>query len=145
MFCATAVGSRISESNFLSSCCWKSGCFGDSLCHGAPSRRQGCRVYIYISSSTHWNKNWKLYNTILMSTPIVCIFFFPNRNRISMCRYSSLYARPLLQMLRDEGIYMRPLGNVIYLMCGPCTSSQVCTQLLVKLYRNLEEFHHNNI
>lgn len=77
MFCATAVGSRISEPNFLSSCCWKSGCFGDSLCHGAPSRRQGCRVYIYISSSTHWNKNWKLYNTIPMSTPLVCIFFFP--------------------------------------------------------------------
>ncbi|TKY54599.1 Bifunctional dethiobiotin synthetase/7,8-diamino-pelargonic acid aminotransferase [Spatholobus suberectus] len=54
--------------------------------------------------------------------------------------YGSLYARPLLQKLREDGIYIRPLGNVIYLLCGPCTSSEVCSQLLVKLYRRLEEF-----
>ncbi|KAK7329822.1 hypothetical protein VNO77_24002 [Canavalia gladiata] len=55
--------------------------------------------------------------------------------------YGSLYARPLLQKLREDGVYMRPLGNVIYLLCGPCTSPDICNQLLVKLYRRLEEFN----
>ncbi|XP_045815201.1 bifunctional dethiobiotin synthetase/7,8-diamino-pelargonic acid aminotransferase, mitochondrial isoform X1 [Trifolium pratense] len=54
--------------------------------------------------------------------------------------YASLYARPLLQKLREDGVYMRPLGNVIYLLCGPCTSPEICNQLLVKLYERLEEF-----
>ncbi|XWS70927.1 hypothetical protein CRYUN_Cryun03dG0092500 [Craigia yunnanensis] len=54
--------------------------------------------------------------------------------------YASLYASSLLQMLREDGIYTRPLGNVIYLMCGPCTSPEICTQQLIKLYRRLEEF-----
>ncbi|KAJ4709362.1 Bifunctional dethiobiotin synthetase/7,8-diamino-pelargonic acid aminotransferase, mitochondrial [Melia azedarach] len=55
--------------------------------------------------------------------------------------YGSLYAVSLLQKLREDGIYMRPLGNVIYLMCGPCTSPEVCRQLLIKLYRRLDEFN----
>ncbi|KAK4257669.1 hypothetical protein QN277_007230 [Acacia crassicarpa] len=59
--------------------------------------------------------------------------------------YGSLYARSLLQDLRDDGIYMRPLGNVIYLMCGPCTSPETCNELLVKLYQRLEEFTQNTI
>ncbi|XP_055823033.1 bifunctional dethiobiotin synthetase/7,8-diamino-pelargonic acid aminotransferase, mitochondrial [Solanum dulcamara] len=53
--------------------------------------------------------------------------------------YASLYARSLLQKLREDGIYMRPLGNVIYLMCGPCTSPQSCSNLLNKVYTRLEE------
>lgn len=53
--------------------------------------------------------------------------------------YASLYARSLLQKLREDGIYMRPLGNVIYLMCGPCTSPQSCSILLNKVYTRLEE------
>ncbi|XP_059637217.1 bifunctional dethiobiotin synthetase/7,8-diamino-pelargonic acid aminotransferase, mitochondrial [Cornus florida] len=54
--------------------------------------------------------------------------------------YGSLYANSLIQNLRQDGIYMRPLGNVIYLMCGPCTSPQICTQLLEKLHTGLNEF-----
>ncbi|KAJ6993934.1 bifunctional dethiobiotin synthetase/7,8-diamino-pelargonic acid aminotransferase [Populus alba x Populus x berolinensis] len=54
--------------------------------------------------------------------------------------YASLYAHSLLQKLREDGVYMRPLGNVIYLMCGPCTSPEICTSLLIKLYTRLEEF-----
>ncbi|RVW29811.1 Bifunctional dethiobiotin synthetase/7,8-diamino-pelargonic acid aminotransferase, mitochondrial [Vitis vinifera] len=54
--------------------------------------------------------------------------------------YGSLYARSLLLKLREDGVYLRPLGNVIYLMCGPCTSPETCSQLLIKLYRRLEEF-----
>ena len=60
------------------------------------------------------------------------------------CRYASEYAKSLLHKLREDGIYMRPLGNVIYLMCGPCTSPHVCCHLLEKLYRRLEEFDQEN-
>ncbi|KAL0647896.1 hypothetical protein Bca4012_046187 [Brassica carinata] len=52
----------------------------------------------------------------------------------SNSRYASLYAKSLLQMLREDGIFMRPLGNVVYLMCGPCTSPEFCRELLSKLY-----------
>lgn len=56
--------------------------------------------------------------------------------------YASVYATSLLQSLREEdGIYMRPLGNVIYMMCGPCTSPRLCGQLLEKLKCRLDEFH----
>ncbi|KDP22928.1 hypothetical protein JCGZ_01765 [Jatropha curcas] len=55
--------------------------------------------------------------------------------------YASLYARSLLQKLREDGVYMRPLGNVIYLICGPCTSPEICRQLLIKLHARLEEFN----
>ncbi|XP_044462822.1 bifunctional dethiobiotin synthetase/7,8-diamino-pelargonic acid aminotransferase, mitochondrial-like isoform X2 [Mangifera indica] len=55
--------------------------------------------------------------------------------------YGSLYATSLLRKLRKDGVYMRPLGNVIYLMCGPCTSPEVCQQLLIKLHRRLEDFN----
>ncbi|GFS40672.1 adenosylmethionine-8-amino-7-oxononanoate transaminase [Actinidia rufa] len=58
--------------------------------------------------------------------------------------YASLYSRSLLQNLREDGIYTRPLGNVIYLMCGPCTSPQTCRQLLEILYKRLEEFGQAN-
>ncbi|XP_077238285.1 adenosylmethionine-8-amino-7-oxononanoate transaminase [Tasmannia lanceolata] len=54
--------------------------------------------------------------------------------------YASLYASSLVQKLREDGVHMRPLGNVIYLMCGPCTSPQICTQLLRKVYHRIKEF-----
>ncbi|XP_042491193.1 bifunctional dethiobiotin synthetase/7,8-diamino-pelargonic acid aminotransferase, mitochondrial isoform X2 [Macadamia integrifolia] len=54
--------------------------------------------------------------------------------------YASLYASSLIQELREDGVYMRPLGNVIYLMCGPCTSPHVCDELLSKLLGRLHRF-----
>ena len=59
---------------------------------------------------------------------------------LNNCRYASLYATSLLKKIREDGIYTRPLGNVIYLMCGPCTSPQVCSQIMNKLIRRLDEF-----
>ncbi|KAF6168699.1 hypothetical protein GIB67_026585 [Kingdonia uniflora] len=53
--------------------------------------------------------------------------------------YGCLYATSLIRKLREDGIYMRLLGNVIYPMCGPCTSL-VCNQLLNKVYERLHEF-----
>ncbi|PIN20538.1 Acetylornithine aminotransferase [Handroanthus impetiginosus] len=54
--------------------------------------------------------------------------------------YASTYASSLLKKLHGDGIYMRPLGNVIYLMCGPCTSPDVCRHLLEKVYSRIREF-----
>ncbi|KAG8367701.1 hypothetical protein BUALT_Bualt16G0100400 [Buddleja alternifolia] len=54
--------------------------------------------------------------------------------------YGSTYASSLLKKLCEDGIYMRPLGNVIYLMCGPCTSPGVCLTILQKVYSRIQEF-----
>ncbi|KAL2464309.1 Bifunctional dethiobiotin synthetase/7 [Forsythia ovata] len=53
--------------------------------------------------------------------------------------YASMYASSLLKKLREDGIYMRPLGNVIYVMCGPCTSTQVCRSILEKIFAAIQE------
>ncbi|KAL9224591.1 hypothetical protein vseg_000611 [Gypsophila vaccaria] len=58
--------------------------------------------------------------------------------------YASTYAMSLVEELRENGVYMRPLGNVLYLMCGPCTSPRLCTELLEKLYEQIDEFHRSN-
>lgn len=68
------------------------------------------------------------------------LFALELRAQGSNAGYDSLYAGSLLKNLREDGIYMRPLGNVIYLMCGPSTSPQICLELLEKLYARLEEF-----
>ncbi|GLJ26997.1 hypothetical protein SUGI_0528990 [Cryptomeria japonica] len=54
--------------------------------------------------------------------------------------YGSLSATSLVQKLRDDGVYLRPLGNVIYLMCGPATPPTVCSRLLQKLHKRLDEY-----
>uniref|UniRef100_K3YL59 Bifunctional dethiobiotin synthetase/7,8-diamino-pelargonic acid aminotransferase, mitochondrial n=1 Tax=Setaria italica TaxID=4555 RepID=K3YL59_SETIT len=52
--------------------------------------------------------------------------------------YASLYASSLVQQLRrEDDIYIRPLGNVIYLMCGPCTPRDSCSRQLHKVLRRL--------
>ncbi|KAM3762418.1 hypothetical protein ACB098_01G343900 [Castanea mollissima] len=68
------------------------------------------------------------------------LFALELRAEGSNAGYASQYASSLLQNLRQDGIYTRPLGNVIYLMCGPCTSPEICSQLLIKLYKRLEDF-----
>ncbi|CAL1358443.1 unnamed protein product [Linum trigynum] len=54
--------------------------------------------------------------------------------------YASTYTRGLIMKLREDGVYMRPLGNVIYLMCTPLTLPSTCRGLLVKLLRRLQQF-----
>ncbi|KAK3041117.1 hypothetical protein RJ639_027569 [Escallonia herrerae] len=54
--------------------------------------------------------------------------------------YASRYGSSLLVKLREDDIYMRSLGNVIYMMCGPCTSPHICRRVLEKVHRRLEEF-----
>ncbi|KAL9250706.1 hypothetical protein AKJ16_DCAP17606 [Drosera capensis] len=72
------------------------------------------------------------------------LFAFELQTGGSTAGYTSTYASSLLKSLREDGVYMRPLGNVLYLMCGPCTSPQVCSQLLVKVQRRIEEFFQKN-
>ncbi|RLM60573.1 bifunctional dethiobiotin synthetase/7,8-diamino-pelargonic acid aminotransferase, mitochondrial [Panicum miliaceum] len=56
--------------------------------------------------------------------------------------YASLYASSLVQQLRKEDdIYVRPLGNVIYLMCGPCTPRDSCSRQLLKVHRRISDFN----
>ncbi|CAI5963000.1 unnamed protein product [Closterium sp. NIES-65] len=44
--------------------------------------------------------------------------------------YGSSAAKGLLSRLRQHGIYARPLGNVVYFMCGPFTPASTCSRLL---------------
>lgn len=47
---------------------------------------------------------------------------------------------PLIQKLRDEGVFVRPLGNVIYVMVSPVTSREDCTKLCDILHRTIEKY-----
>ncbi|KAH8950396.1 hypothetical protein BDL97_10G083100 [Sphagnum fallax] len=51
--------------------------------------------------------------------------------------YASLLSKGLVEGLRHDGIYIRPLGNVVYLMCGPLTNPESCSILLQKLHAQL--------
>ena len=44
---------------------------------------------------------------------------------------------PLVRELREHGIYARPIGNVIYIMVSPLTSTQECARLTEKLHHVL--------
>jgi dethiobiotin synthetase/adenosylmethionine--8-amino-7-oxononanoate aminotransferase len=51
--------------------------------------------------------------------------------------YASVLSKGLVEGLRHDGIYVRPLGNVVYLMCGPLTNPESCSALLQKLHAQL--------
>ena len=36
---------------------------------------------------------------------------------------------PIVKKLFEEGVYARPLGNVVYIMVSPLTSKEVCSKL----------------
>lgn len=39
-------------------------------------------------------------------------------------------AKAVTRKLREHGIYARPLGNIVYVMCTPTTSRKQCASLL---------------
>lgn len=55
--------------------------------------------------------------------------------------YASLSSRGIVQALREDGIYNRPLGNVLYFMCGPITAPSTCSKLLHQLSHQLDAFN----
>ncbi|KNC81657.1 hypothetical protein, variant [Sphaeroforma arctica JP610] len=52
--------------------------------------------------------------------------------------YSSTAGKRVVTKLRQEGVFARPLGNVVYLMCAPVTPKDKCTEWLKTLNRILE-------
>eukprot|EP00871_Galdieria_phlegrea_P004543 jgi/Galph1/508/GphlegSOOS_G5205.1 len=44
--------------------------------------------------------------------------------------YHALITQSLLDRLLQDGIYTRPLGNVLYILCSPFTKKEVCDELI---------------
>ncbi len=59
--------------------------------------------------------------------------------------YGSNAARTVTQQLRTKGIYARPLGNVVYLMCTPTTSRMQCSTLLETVAASIAERAHQKM
>ncbi|RHY20963.1 hypothetical protein DYB25_010118 [Aphanomyces astaci] len=47
--------------------------------------------------------------------------------------YEATGAQDFIRHLRTDGIYARALGNVIYIMCSPLTTTDACRQVLQKV------------
>lgn len=56
--------------------------------------------------------------------------------------YASSATSGIVKKLNESGIYCRPLGNVLYLMCTPFTSKSTCYNILNKLCTLLQETVH---
>jgi len=52
--------------------------------------------------------------------------------------YASRAARDVTRRLFEKGVYARPLGNVVYLMCTPFTDPAACDRMLEKLISVLD-------
>ncbi|PXF49418.1 Bifunctional dethiobiotin synthetase/7,8-diamino-pelargonic acid aminotransferase, mitochondrial [Gracilariopsis chorda] len=52
--------------------------------------------------------------------------------------YAATGAYDVAQELKDEGIFARPLGNVIYMMCTPISHKAHCDMLLARLTKALQ-------
>lgn len=53
--------------------------------------------------------------------------------------YASSEAQELIHTLRRNGVYARALGNVVYMMCSPLTSTADCARHLAQLQQLVEE------
>ncbi|KAJ8905704.1 hypothetical protein NDN08_002209 [Rhodosorus marinus] len=51
--------------------------------------------------------------------------------------YTATGSVAVTQALREKGIYARPLGNTVYLMCSPVTEVQKCDELISELKQTL--------
>ncbi|CAN4106517.1 unnamed protein product [Withania somnifera] len=110
--------------------------------HSYTAHAVGCTAAV---KSIKWFKDSKTNRNLISEAMLLRELWDPDMvRRISLLpavhrvvvlgtMYASLYATSLLQKLREDGIFMRPLGNVIYLMCGPCTSPESCSNLLNKV------------
>ncbi|CAM9787078.1 unnamed protein product, partial [Heterosigma akashiwo] len=47
--------------------------------------------------------------------------------------YASNASQQIVEAMREDGVYLRPLGNVIYIMVSPFTNKESCKMLLSKL------------
>lgn len=58
----------------------------------------------------------------------------------SSAGYASSEAQDLIKVLRKDEIYARALGNVVYMMCSPLTTTEDCDRHLAKLTHHLTEY-----
>ncbi|KAI0563165.1 Dethiobiotin synthase [Gracilaria domingensis] len=56
--------------------------------------------------------------------------------------YSATGALQISRRLKDEGIFARPLGNVIYMMCTPLSGREHCEALSKRLFRVFDKYQH---
>eukprot|EP00178_Gracilaria_changii_P000994 TRINITY_DN1135_c0_g1_i1.p1 TRINITY_DN1135_c0_g1~~TRINITY_DN1135_c0_g1_i1.p1 ORF type:complete len:760 (-),score=101.80 TRINITY_DN1135_c0_g1_i1:3257-5536(-) len=56
--------------------------------------------------------------------------------------YSATGAVDISRRLRDEGVFTRPLGNVIYMMCTPLSTRKQCEELTKRFLRVLDKHVH---
>ena len=47
---------------------------------------------------------------------------------------------PITKMLRERGVFARPLGNVLYIMCSPLTRREECTRQCETLAAVIESY-----
>ena len=47
---------------------------------------------------------------------------------------------PIVKMLREQGVFARPLGNVLYIMSSPLTSREDCTRLCKTLAMTIHRY-----
>jgi dethiobiotin synthetase/adenosylmethionine--8-amino-7-oxononanoate aminotransferase len=50
---------------------------------------------------------------------------------------------PIVKKLREQGIYARPLGNVVYIMASPLTSKAECARVTSILHKTIEDFEYH--
>lgn len=53
--------------------------------------------------------------------------------------YAATAAKSLVERLKSEDIFVRPLGNTIYAMCHPLTEKSYCDEVLGRIFRILTE------
>lgn len=68
------------------------------------------------------------------------VFAMELKTETSEAGYSSMSSASIVQALRRNGVYVRPLGNVIYLMCGPTTPPSTCSKVMWALSQQLDAF-----
>ncbi|MCO5563043.1 hypothetical protein L7F22_016679 [Adiantum nelumboides] len=68
------------------------------------------------------------------------VFALELQTHASESGYTSMLSGSIVQALKERGIYNRPLGNVLYFMCGPMTPPPVCAKLLLQLSHQLYDF-----
>lgn len=96
----------------------------------APTGRS-TRAYWNLSTLTDLSKQPFVERAFAIGTVAVIELASAHRG------YDSSEAKTLIQQLRKKNVYARSLGNVVYLMCSPLTTSAECDRYLTSLTTEL--------
>jgi len=84
------------------------------------------RQYFDLSQVSELSKLPQVQEAMSLGT-VVAVTIHPDGTGAG---YAASSAIPIVKKLFDRGIYVRPLGNVLYIMVSPLTSRQECNRLL---------------